>query len=248
MPADPQVMARFQDYRSGGDRRLRNDLVADHRWIAIHCARRFARRGEPLDDLVQVAQLGLVKAADRFDPSFGVLFPTFAMPTILGELRRHFRDHTWPLRVPRRSKELYLSLSGAVEVLGHALGRPPSIEEIAEEMQSTVDDVLEALEAGAVYRTSPLVPSTDGDEDDEGFAGMTLGVVDAGLVSADARMSVRQLMGQLPARERNILYLRFFDGRTQLEIAEQLGISQVHVSRIIRSTLNRMREQLAESA
>jgi RNA polymerase sigma-B factor len=195
-----------------------------------------------------VAQLGLVKAADRFDPSFGVLFPTFAMPTILGELRRHFRDHTWPLRVPRRSKELYLALSGAIEVLGHALGRPPSIEEIAEEMQSSVDEVLEALEAGAVYRTSPLIPATDGDDDDEGFAGMTMGSVDPGLVSADVRMSVRHLMRQLPARERNVLYLRFFDGRTQLEIAEQLGISQVHVSRIIRSTLNRLREQLADTA
>ncbi|MEY2403907.1 MAG: polymerase sigma-B factor [Acidimicrobiaceae bacterium] len=246
VPADPQVTARFMEYRRTGDVRVRNEIVADHRWIAIHCARRFARRGEPLDDLVQVAQLGLVKAADRFDPSFGVLFPTFAMPTILGELRRHFRDHTWPVRVPRRSKELYLALSGCVETLGHVLGRRPTIEELAEEMSASVDEVLEALEAGAVYRTAPLVPPAGPDDDDnEGLAGMTLGEVDTALLSADVRLSVRQLMGRLPARERRVLFLRFFDGRTQSEIAAQLGISQVHVSRIIRSTLGRMRTQLA---
>jgi RNA polymerase sigma-B factor len=189
-----------------------------------------------------------VKAADRFDPSFGVLFPTFAMPTILGELRRHFRDHTWPVRVPRRSKELYLTLSGCVEVLGHVLGRPPSIEEIAEEMQTSAEEVLEALEAGAVYRTAPLVPASDPDDEDDGFAGMTLGCVDAGLTSADMRMSVRALMRGLPVRERNVLFLRFFEGRTQSEIATHLGISQVHVSRIIRTTLRRLRDQLADTA
>ncbi|MEY2420479.1 MAG: polymerase sigma-B factor [Acidimicrobiaceae bacterium] len=248
MPACPQVTARFVDYRKSGDRQLRNELVAEHRWIAVHCARRFARRGEPLDDLVQVAQLGLVKAADRFDPSFGVLFPTFAMPTILGELRRHFRDHTWPVRVPRRNKDLYLRLSGCIEILGHVLGRPPSIEEIAEEMHASVDEVLEGLEAGAVYRTAPLVAFSDRDDDDDSLPGATLGVVDPSLLSADIRMLVQQLMLQLPARERNVLYLRFFAGHTQSEIAIRLGISQVHVSRLIRSTLRRLRDQLEETA
>jgi RNA polymerase sigma-B factor len=248
MPADPEVSARFAEYRRTRDANLRNELVADHRWIALHCARRFARRGEPLDDLLQVAQLGLLKAAERFDPSFGVVFPTFAMPTVLGELRRHFRDHTWPVRVPRRVKELYLELSGCVEGLGHELGRPPTIDEIAEEMRTSIDEVLEALEAGSVYRTSSLSPPVDGGDDDEAPEGVTIGTLDPSMVTADNRISVRDLIRDLPVRERKVLYLRFFDGRTQSEIADEVGVSQVHVSRIIRTTLRRMRDQLAESA
>src|SRR3954453_21121039 len=163
MTLDREVAERFREYREKGDRRIRNELGQEHRWIAMHCARRFARRGEPLEDLLQVAQLGLLKAVERFDPSFEVQFATFAMPTVLGELRRHFRDHTWPVRVPRRIKELYLELSSCVETLGHELGRPPSVEEIADEMRSSIDDVLEAIEAGAVYRTSSLAPPSDFD-------------------------------------------------------------------------------------
>jgi len=212
----------------------------------MHCARRFARRGEPLDDLVQVAQLGLLKAVERFDPTYGVQFPTFAMPTVLGELRRHFRDHTWPVRVPRRVKELYLELSASVELLGHDLGRPPSIDEIAREMHCTVDEVLEGLEAGTAYRTASLVASADSVDEDEAPEGVTVGTADAALTSADSRMSVHDVMRRLPARERTVLYLRFFDGYTQSEIAQRIGVSQVHVSRIIRSTLGRMRDQLAE--
>jgi RNA polymerase sigma-B factor len=247
VPADPAVTARFVEYRRTGEKRLRNELVAEHRWVAIHCARRFARRGEPLDDLLQVAQLGLLKAAERFDPGFGVVFPTFAMPTVLGELRRHFRDHTWPVRVPRRVKELYLELSGCVESLGHELGRPPTIEEIADDMHSSVDEVLEALEAGSVYRTASLVPPSDGDDEDT-LEGATIGSLDPAIVSADSRMSVHDLMRDLPTRDRTVLYLRFFDGRTQAEIADEVGVSQVHVSRIIRASLRRMRDQLAASA
>ena len=247
MAGEPDVRERFECYRSTGDPAVRNALVADHRWIALHCARRFARRGEPLDDLVQVAQLGLLKAVERFDPSYGVLFPTFAMPTVLGELRRHFRDHTWPVREPRRVKELYLELSATVELLGHDLGRPPSIEEIAREMQCTTDDVLEGLEAGTAYRTSSLAPPGDGADDEDGAVEtVTVGTADAELASADSRMSVHEVMRALPRRDRTVLYLRFFDGCTQSEIARRIGVSQVHVSRIIRSTLGRMRDQLAE--
>jgi RNA polymerase sigma-B factor len=245
---EPDVRARFERYRSTGDPAVRNALVGDHRWIAHHCARRFARRGEPLDDLVQVAQLGLLKAVERFDPSYGVLFPTFAMPTVLGELRRHFRDHTWPVRVPRRVKELYLELSATVELLGHDLGRPPSIEEIAREMQCTTDEVLEGLEAGTAYRTASLAtPGDSVDEEDGASETVTVGTADAELASADSRMSVHDVMRTLPHRDRTVLYLRFFDGCTQSEIARRIGVSQVHVSRIIRSTLGRMRDQLAES-
>lgn len=245
MTVDPDVRTRFEAYRATGDLAVRNDLVGDHRWIAIHCARRFARRGEPLEDLVQVAQLGLLKAVERFDPEYGVLFPTFAMPTVLGELRRHFRDHTWPVRVPRRVKELYLELSATVETLGHDLGRPPTIDEIAHEMQSTVDDVLEGLEAGTAYRTASLAAPPE-NADDDAPDPPAVGTTDPDLASADSRVSVRDVMRGLPRRERTVLYLRFFHGCTQSEIAQRIGVSQVHVSRILRSTLGRMREKLPE--
>ena len=239
------MRARFEAYRATGDSALRNRLIADHRWIATHCARRFARRGEPLEDLVQVAQLGLLKAVERFDAAYNVKFPTFAMPTVLGELRRHFRDHTWPVRVPRRVKELYLELSATVEALGHDLGRPPTVDEIAHEMQCTVDEVLEGLEAGSAYRTSSLTTPGDGADEEDAAEGATLGTVDPALTSADSRLSVHDLLRDLSTRDRTVLYLRFFDGYTQSEIAAEIGVSQVHVSRIIRASLGRMREALA---
>lgn len=249
VPVDPLVLARFETYHRTRDRALRDDLMAEHRWLALHCARRFTRRGEPLDDLMQVAQLGLLKALDRYDPGFGTAFTTFAMPTVLGELRRHFRDHTWPLRVPRRVKERYLELSAAIELLGHDLGRPPSIQEIAEDMGTTVDEVLEAIEAGSAYRTATLVPpNPDGESDGDGPEGVTLGAVDAHLASAETRLSIHDLLARLPARERRMLYLRFYAGRTQSEIAADVGVSQVHVSRIIRRTLRDMKAHLASTA
>src|SRR6476659_3234192 len=222
---EPQA-ERFTEYRRTRDRSIRNDLVRDHQWVAVHCARRFARRGEPMDDLLQVARLGLVKAVDRFDPSYGVVFSTFAMPTVTGELRRHFRDHTWPVRVPRRVKELYLELSACIETLGHDLGRPAKIDEIADAMQASVDDVLEAMEAGAAYRTASLTPAPDGDEDQDRADTALLGENDTDLFNADTRVAVRRLVRQLPERERTVVYLRFFEGRTQSEIAEQVGVSQ----------------------
>ena len=193
-----------------------------------------------------MAQLGLLKAVERFDPSYNVKFPTFAMPTVLGELRRHFRDHTWPVRVPRRVKELYLELSATVEALGHDFGRPPTIDEIAHEMQCTVDEVLEGLEAGSAYRTASLMAPVDGGDEEDSTEAATLGTVDPGLMSADSRLSVHDLLRNLSTRDRTVLYLRYFDGYTQSEIAEQIGVSQVHVSRIIRATLGRMREELAD--
>ncbi len=238
------MAACFAEYRRTGDRSLRNDLVRQHNWIAVHCARRFARRGEPMDDLLQVAQLGLLKAVERFDPSYDVVFATFAMPTVTGELRRHFRDHTWPVRVPRRVKELYLELSATIEALGHELGRPARIDEIAEAMRTTVDDVLEAMEAGAAYRTSSLAVPNDGDDEQDRFEGATLGELDTALTGADARVVVRRLVRELPDRERRIVFLRFFQGRTQSEIAADVGVSQVHVSRIIRDTLRRLGEKI----
>jgi RNA polymerase sigma-B factor len=237
------MLERFRDYRRSGDRRLRNALVEDHRWIAIRCARRFERRGEPLDDLVQVAQLGVLKAVERFDPEHGAAFPSFAMPTVMGELRRHFRDRTWSVGVPRRLKELHVSLARAVEHLGQTLGRQPRVEELASELGVSVDEILEALDAGAAYRAAPLSRPDDNDEEREPAV---LGEEDVGLADADVRLAARRLIATLPQRERTIVYLRFFGGLTQQEIAERLGMSQVHVSRLLRQCLTRLRAELED--
>lgn len=238
---DEAVRERFRLLRTSGDAAARNRLIEDHRWLAEHCARRFAGRGEPLDDLTQVAMIGLVNAVDRFDPEFGTNFPTFAIPTILGVVRRHFRDATWAIRVPRRAKELHLQLTAASEHLTKRLERSPQPAELAEYLGVDVDQVLESLEAGKAYRTGGLAPTTDRDDDsDGGEDGATLGVIDAGFDHADTSMAVRHLLDRLPAREREIVILRFFGDLTQSEIAERIGISQVHVSRLVRSSLERM--------
>lgn len=227
---------------------LRNRLVEEHRWIALHCARRFANRGEPMDDLVQVAHLGLVLAVDRFRPEEGVKFSTFAVPTILGELRRHFRDRTWPLRVNRRVKELHLAVSAVTERLGHELNRPPMVEDVAAALDVSVDEVLEAMEAGACYRTASLdAPSRTSDDEQSAIDGARLAIVDDDLVGADLRVTVRDLVAQLPQRQRKVVYLRFYEGLSQSEIAERIGVSQVHVSRILRSVLDRLEDELEGS-
>jgi len=237
------VQERFREYRRTGDRRLRNELVEEHRWIALRCARRFDRRGEPLDDLVQVAQLGVLKAVERVDPEHGAAFPSFAMPTVMGELRRHFRDRTWSLGVPRRLKELHVSLARAIEHLGQVLGRQPTIDELATELSVSADEILEALDAGAAYRASPLSRPDDADEEREPAV---LGEEDAELLDADTRLAARRLLATLPRRERTIVYLRFFGSMTQQEIATRLGMSQVHVSRLLRRSLTRLREEMED--
>jgi RNA polymerase sigma-B factor len=243
-PLDDEVVAeQFRAYRTTGDRSIRNTLVEEHRWIAVRCARRFIARGEPLDDLLQVAQLGVLKAVERFDPAHGAAFPSFAVPTVMGELRRHFRDHTWAMRVPRRLKELHVSLGRAAEQLRHSLGRQPTVDELAEELRVTPDDVLDAFEAGAAYRSSPL---DRGDDDDEREPAV-LGEVDVELDRADDRIGVRRLLETLAPRERTIVYLHFFGSLTQQEIGERLGLSQVHVSRLLRRSLEELRADLDPS-
>jgi RNA polymerase sigma-B factor len=242
---DDPTLERFRHFRKTASRAERNALVEDHRWIAIRCARRFEGRGEPLEDLIQVAQLGVVKAVERFDPDHGAAFPSFAMPTVMGELRRHFRDRTWSLGVPRRLKELHVSLTRAVEQLSHTLGRQPTVDELARELQVTPDEVLEALDAGAAYRTAPLARPDDDDEDREPAM---LGEEDGQLSDADTRMAVRRLLDSLPHRERTIVYLRFFRSLTQQEIAERLGMSQVHVSRLLRNTLAQLKSAMDEDS
>jgi RNA polymerase sigma-B factor len=228
---DQHVRALFREYRASGDRALRNDFVQRYRYLADLTARQFAGRGEPLSDLVQVALLALVKAVERFDPDYGVIFPTFAVPTLLGELRRHFRDATWPVHVTRRGQELHLALSSARERLGHDLGRSPTPTELADAMGVTVEDVLDAAEAANAYRTAPIEPSH--------------AVGDGGLRSCDNRLMIEAALAQLPERERTIIHLRFVDGRTQAEIGRIVGVSQVQVSRLLRTSLSTLRGELA---
>ena len=232
-----QLDARFEQWRASGDRRVRNALVEDYAWLASYCAHRFANRGESRDDLGQVALLGLVNAVDRFDPSRGLAFSTFAVPTILGELRRHFRDKTWSVHVTRRAKEASRTVAIAADELTAALGRTPSIPEIAERASLGVDHVLEALEVNVLRRGASFDPfAGDSGED------TALGVDDTGFASAEARNVVATLLAVLPTdRDRRIVRMRFVEGLTQSEIAERIGVSQVQVSRLLRANLDRMR-------
>ena len=226
----------FRQYRTSGDRAVRNRLIEDHRWLAVHCARRFAGKGEPLDDLTQVAMLGVLKAVERFDPDYGATFATFAVPTITGELRRHFRDTTWAVHVPRRVRDLQHTIKVAVNDLSQALGRSPTAEEVADHTGVAVEDVLDALEAARCYRKTPLAPTGDDDEDDL----ENLGHDDGELHAVDARLTVERLLRELPARERRIVELRYLSGLSQSQIGEMVGVSQVQVSRLLRASLARM--------
>jgi RNA polymerase sigma-B factor len=245
MSDDRQIeQAEFAELARTGDAKLRGELVEKHLWLARHCARRFAGRGESVDDLVQVANLALVKAVDRFDPTFHVRFTTFAVPTIVGELRRHFRDRTWSMRVSRRLKDLHLELKAASEQLAHDLGRSPTVDELADALDCQPEDVLEALEAGAAYRTTSLTAGFGAEEGEE----IVPGEHDEDLEDTSVRVLLRGALGSLPERERRVIYLRFYLGLTQSEIAEEIGVSQVHVSRILRSTLAQLGDELGDAA
>jgi RNA polymerase sigma-B factor len=234
------MRAGFLEFRETGDRRLRNRLIEAHRPLAVHLARRFADRGEPLDDLVQVACVGLLHAVERFDPERGVEFASFASVTIEGELKRHFRDTTWAVRVPRRSQELHLRLGKSVEELSQRLGRAPTITELGKNLDATEEEVLEALEAGALYRSAPLEhPDRPLD------TGSAVAQTERGYADAERRMLLERLTADLPEREQTILRLRFVHERTQSEIAEVVGVSQMHVSRLLTRTLALLRDRLA---
>jgi RNA polymerase sigma-B factor len=240
---DHELLEWFREYRRNGDRALRNRLIEAHRWLAVVCARQLGNRGEPLDDLVQVAMIGVLKAVERFDPEYGVAFKTFASPTVMGELRRHYRDATWAMRVPRRLQELHLEVNDAIERLTHKMGRAPSVDDLAGYLRTPVEEIVDAISAGANYRSVPLVPVNDDldDDDDGGPDGPTLGFTDPGYEAVVDRAAVARLITMLPRRERSIVALRFFHSLTQSEIAERIGISQVHVSRVLRASLERLR-------
>lgn len=229
----------FRTFRSNGNRRVRDHIVFEYRWVALHCARRFERRGEPKEDLEQVAQLGLIKAVERFDPERGSEFVSFAIPTILGELRRHFRDTTWAVKVSRRMKDLSVTVGPASEELTATLGRSPTVDELADHIGVDTELLLEALEARTAYRTSELDPGPA----DEESTGLARGVSEEhGYELVEARETVDSLIRQLPERERNIVVLHYFDGLSQADIGALMGISQVHVSRLMRSALTRLRD------
>ncbi|MFD9596419.1 SigB/SigF/SigG family RNA polymerase sigma factor [Kitasatospora sp. NPDC059973] len=208
-------------------------------------AARFRHRAEDMDDILQVGTIGLIKAVDGYDPGRGVEFVTYAIPTIAGEIKRFFRDTSWPVRVPRSMQELYLTVARGSDRLEQRLGRLPQPEEIAEDLHLTVDQATEGLVAGRVYRPDSLDAQRDQDTDETGSAILDrIGTCDPGIELADFRTAVRPLLAQLPAREQTVLKLRFWDGCTQSQIAERIGVSQMHVSRLLTTTLARLREQL----
>jgi RNA polymerase sigma-B factor len=222
--------------------RRRDAIVERCLPLADHIARRFDGRGEPRDDLVQVARVGLVNAVIRFDVDAGSDFVSFAVPTIMGEVRRHFRDNSWSLKVPRRLKELHLRLGAANAEMSQRLGRAPTPTELAIELEMDRDEIVEGLIAGSSYNTM----SIDGGNDSEDAPAIadTLGDVDANLDQIDNREALRPLLASLPERERTVLVLRFFESLTQTQIAERVGISQMHVSRLLAKSLARLRDEL----
>ncbi|WP_410169423.1 RNA polymerase sigma factor SigF, partial [Actinacidiphila rubida] len=221
---------------------LRDRLVRMHLPLVEHLARRFRNRGEPLDDLKQVATIGLIKAVDRFDIQRGVEFSTYATPTVVGEIKRHFRDKGWAVRVPRRLQELRLALVTATADLVQRYGRSPTVRELAEHLRISEEEVLEGLESANAYSTLSLdVPDTD---DDSSGVADSLGFEDEALEGVDYRESLKPLLERLPAREQRILMLRFFGNMTQSQIAQEIGISQMHVSRLLARTLAGLRDKL----
>ena len=221
---------------------VRDQLVQLHLPLVDHCARRFRNRGEPYDDLLQVGTIGLIKAVDRFDSDRGVEFSTYATPTIVGEIKRHFRDKGWTIRVPRRLQELRLSIGGATGDLTQELGRSPTPSEIAERLDVSVEDVIEGIESSGAYSTLSL----ESGESEDGVGSLldTMGSVDANIATVDVRESLKPMLAQLPDREKKILLLRFFRGMTQSQIANEIGVSQMHVSRLLNRTLTQLREGL----
>ena len=224
--------------------RARDSLVEQHLPLVEHLARRFRNRGEPYDDLVQVATIGLIKSVDRFDLGRGVEFSTYATPTIVGEIKRHFRDKGWAVRVPRRLQELRLSLASATSELSQKQGRSPTVSELAAHMKITDEEVLEGLESANAYSTLSLDAGDSGSGDEPMPVADTLGSEDEGLEGVEYRESLKPMLEQLPPREKKILMLRFFKNMTQSEIAEEIGISQMHVSRLLARTLAQLREGL----
>lgn len=234
----------FRLYKEKGDEEARDQLIVSHLNLVRFLASKFKNRGEPLDDLVQVGTIGLIKAIDRFDPERGLEFTTYATPTILGEIKRHFRDKGWSIRVPRRLQELSAKVNQATDELTVELQRSPSVEEIAAKLGVSAEEILEAMESSGAY-TSVSLEAGGTSEDDEAPALIDrLGSVDEDLDASDDRMVIDDAIRDFSPREQEIVRMRFIDGLTQVEIAKRLGVSQVQVSRLLRRTLRKIQDKI----
>lgn len=236
----------FVEYRRTRDRALRNRLIEEHRDLAELFVRRFSHRGVPDDDLRQMALLATLHAVERFDPSLGVSFATFASRTIEGELKRYFRDRTWFVRPPRRVQELHLELRSSVDALTQRLGRTPTVPELAAELRVAEDHILEALEMGSGRQAESLDETFSFVDGPAGQPKRPLAQVEPGFATTDHRMLIEVLLGELPDRDRTVIYLRFFEGLGQQEIADRIGVSQSYLSRILRRSLGRLRDRLRQ--
>jgi RNA polymerase sigma-B factor len=233
----------FLKFAETHDPAVREELILSYSSLAAYLARKFANRGEPIEDLTQVAHIGLLKAVDRFDPTRGIEFTTYATVTIVGEVKRHFRDKFWTVRVPRRLRELNNSLMKSVESLSQRLGRSPTIPEIAQETGVPFEDVVEAFELGRAYNPASLdAELAEGDEDHGTSLMDYLGEEDQELIRLEDRHTLEDALRSLPERQHEILRMRYYEGMSQADIARKLGISQMHVSRIQRDALKRLRE------
>mgnify|MGYP001031273198 CR=1 FL=1 len=232
-------------YHEEGDVSARAQLIERYMSLVRSLARRYSYRGEQLDDLVQIGAIGLIKAIDRFDVNRGVELTTYATPNIIGEIKRHFRDRGWSVRVPRGLQELNIKLSRLLEELTVQLGRSPTIAELAKASGASEEEVLEALESGRAYSSLSLSTGSGGDEDGELDPLESLGTEEHQYEVSEDRAVLEPGFRVLDERERKILHLRFFEGLTQSQIAQQVGISQMHVSRLIRRSLEKIREEIA---
>jgi RNA polymerase sigma-B factor len=238
----------FHHYRFAGSVAARDELVERYLPLARRLAGRYAHTSEPLDDLVQVASIGLLKAIDRYDPARGEAFTSYAVPTITGELRRHFRDFTWGVHLTRALQERVLDVNSAVDTLTETLGRSPRPAEVARELGTSVEAVLEAIEAGHAHHPNSLDAHVSIAGEEVSTLGATLGAADDGFELVEYKAAAVRAIRALPPRERAIVFLRFAEGLTQQQIGRRMGLSQMHVSRLLRWALERMRTVAAASA
>jgi RNA polymerase sigma-B factor len=244
-PSDAALFARMH---ADADQRAREALIERYLPLARRLARRYQRTEEPMDDLVQVASLGLIKAVDRFDAGREILFSSYAVPTILGELKRHFRDRTWSVRVPRDLQELALRIDQVVSALSADTGRSPAVSEIAQAVGASEERVLDAMEAAGAYHAGSLDAPRRAPQDEESGETLadSLGSNESGFERAEDRATLEPLLAHISARERLVLRLRFTEGLTQAEIGARIGVSQMQVSRLIRQALSRLRAGLED--
>ena len=238
-----RTAALFKRYKENGDLEARDQLIVNHSNLVHYVANKYANRGQDIDDLVQVGQVGLIKAVDGFDPSRGLEFTTYATPTIMGEIKRYFRDKGWSVRVPRRLQDLSIKVNAATEELTREFQRSPSVKEIAEYLGASVDDVLEAMESSSAY-SSVSFDAPEDDDDKTPSLSSRYGEEDKGLVNADDRLDLSDVLRECAPREREILQMRFEENLTQSEIASRLGVSQVQVSRLLRRTLQKLQDRM----